>query len=315
MTRFSAELPPPDFNMAQYCLSPRKGRGADKLALAVLRDAQSREPAESWTFGACEDAVLRVAGGLLALGLTPGDCIVIRLENTSAYALLFFAAIAAGLVPLPASATLTAREITFLIDDSAARAIALSDRLPVGKIPAQVMVLEEKDVARLLNHPERAAYAATKAQDHAFLVYTSGTTAEPKGVLHAHRSVWGRRPMYQGWYGITPRDRMLHAGAFNWTYTLGTGLSDPWANGAAALVYNGEKDPSVWPRLMALHGATLFAAVPGVYRQILKYADIAAHDLATLRHGLTAGERMPAERGGRMEGAHGHRALRGARHE
>lgn len=293
MAGYSAKLPPPDFNMAQYCLAPRKEREADKLALAVLRDPKASEPAESWTFGACEDATLRIAGGLIGLGLTPGDRLMIRLENTSDYALMFFGAIAAGLVPLPASAALSAREVTYLLEDSGARAIALTHRLPVGDIPSDVMVLEEKDVSRLLGHPERAAYASTKAEDPAFLVYTSGTTADPKGVLHGHRSVWGRRPMYQGWYGITPQDRMLHAGAFNWTYTLGTGLSDPWANGAAALIYTGEGDPAIWPHLMELHNATQFAAVPSVYRQILKYSDIEAHDISSLRHGLTAGEHLP----------------------
>ena len=60
----------------------------------------------------------------------------------------------------------------------------------------------------------------------------------PKGVLHAQRSAWGRRPMYQGWYGVRPDDVILHAGAFNWTYTLGVGLTDPWANGATAVLYN-----------------------------------------------------------------------------
>ena len=48
--------------------------------------------------------------------------------------------------------------------------------------------------------------------------------------------------MYQGWYGIGPIDVMLHTGAFNWTYTLGTGLFDPFANGATSVVYTGERD-------------------------------------------------------------------------
>ena len=69
--------------------------------------------------------------------------------------------------------------------------------------------------------------------------------------------------MYQGWYGIGADDRMLHAGAFNWTFTLGTGLTDPWANGATAIIYTGEKDPALWPRLIAATGATLFAARAG----------------------------------------------------
>ena len=47
--------------------------------------------------------------------------------------------------------------------------------------------------------------------------------------------------MYQGWYGIGPDDVMLHTGAFNWTYTLGTGLFDPFANGCTSVVYTGEQ--------------------------------------------------------------------------
>ena len=83
---------------------------------------------------------------------------------------------------------------------------------------------------------------------------------------------------------------MLHAGAFNWSFTLGAGLTDPWANGASAVLYNGPRDITVWPRLIAATGATLFAAVPSLYRQILKYCDLTPSDLATLRHGLAAGE-------------------------
>lgn len=98
--------------------------------------------------------------------------------------------------------------------------------------------------------------------------------------------------MYAGWLGLRAGDVMLHAGAFNWTYTLGVGLTDPWANGATAVVYNGRRDPSVWGRLVKRCGATIFAAVPGVYRQLLASGALDRDDLATLRHGLTAGEAL-----------------------
>ena len=167
---------------------------------------------------------------------------------------------------------------------------AISARLPSHRASCNWM---PTTIARMLREAPRAGYADTAADDPAFLIYTSGTTATPKGVLHAQRSAFGRRPMYQGWYGIGPEDRMLHAGAFNWTFTLGTGLTDPWANGATAIIYTGEKDPALWPRLIAETGATLFAGVPGVYRQMLKYAKPAPTDFGVLRHGLMAGETPP----------------------
>ena len=73
--------------------------------------------------------------------------------------------------------------------------------------------------------------------------------------------------MYQDWYGITANDVVLHAGAFNWTYTLGVGLIDPWANGATAVLYNGPPDPAIWRELIARFGVTIFATVPSLYRR------------------------------------------------
>jgi acetyl-CoA synthetase len=291
MTGASDQLPR-RFNMAAYAIGRAAAARPQHPALLVMADPDG-DPAETWTFASLEDAVLRMAGALQAVGLKPGTRILIRLENTSAYALLFFGAIAGGFVPLPTSAQLTAHEVQFLLDDSDAEAIALGHELGLRKVPAGVHVFDAEAVARMLREGPRAEYADTAADDPAFLIYTSGTTALPKGVLHAQRSAFGRRPMYQGWYGIGATDRMLHAGAFNWTFTLGTGLTDPWANGTTSIIYTGEKDPALWPRLIARTGATLFAGVPGVYRQILKYASPNRDDLGVLRHGLMAGEAPP----------------------
>jgi acyl-coenzyme A synthetase/AMP-(fatty) acid ligase len=284
---------PRRFNMATYCIGRVAAARPDAPALVVVADAGAAAPSELWTFAELEGAILRIAASLRARGLAPGARILIRLENTSAYALLFFGAIAGGFVPLPTSAALTEREARFLLEDSGSQAIAFGRDLAFGSLPGGVLAIEADEVARMIASAQRSAFADTGADDPAFLIYTSGTTARPKGVLHAQRSGLGRRPMYQGWYGIGPNDRMLHAGAFNWTFTLGTGLTDPWANGATAIIYTGEKDPELWPRLIRQTGATLFAAVPGLYRQILKYARVAPSDMGALRHGLMAGETPP----------------------
>ena len=294
---FSGPLPPEHFNMAAYVIGRAASTVPGKIALIVYDNAESAVPSETWTFAQIERAVLRIAQGLRERGLKKGDRLLIRLDNTSTYALMFFGAIAAGLVPLATSVHLTPDEARFLATDSNARAVALAEHL-VGAATAEcnagIDIIKADDVAAMLCGPEASGYADTNANDPAYMVYTSGTTANPKGVVHAQRAAWGRRPMYQGWYGITPDDRMLHAGAFNWTFTLGSGLTDPWANGATAIIYTGEKSPDIWPRLIRRTKATLFAAVPGLFRQILKYAragDLA--DLERLRHGLMAGETPP----------------------
>ena len=84
----------------------------------------------------------------------------------------------------------------------------------------------------------------------AYIIYTSGTSGTPRAVGHAHRAIWARQMMMADWYGLAPSDRLLHAGAFNWTYTLGTGLMDPWTMGATALIPAAGTEPSQLPLLM-----------------------------------------------------------------
>src|SRR4029077_515437 len=103
----AAETLPPRFNMAAYSIGRAAAARGGEPALIVVDDAKAARPAEVWTFAQLEEAVLRIARGLREAGLEPGARILIRLDNTSAYALLFFGAIAGGFVPLPTSAQLT----------------------------------------------------------------------------------------------------------------------------------------------------------------------------------------------------------------
>jgi len=279
------------FNMAEYAIGRHARATPDKAALLVCDVENPRDPLATWTFAELDRAVRNLAAGLAAKGLRRGDRIGIRLGNSSQSALMFFAAMAGGLIALPLSDQLTSSELSALLDDSGAAAVATTNVLIAPE--TDIIILSPDDVAAMIGRHTDNGYTPTARDDPAFLIYTSGTTARPKGVLHAHRSAIGRQPMYQGWYGIRSDDRMLHAGAFNWTFTLGVGLTDPWANGATAIVCTGNKAPELWPNVIAQTGATLFAAVPGIYRQILKYAAPARGALGSLRHGLMAGETPP----------------------
>jgi len=290
--QYYGDLPPEQFNLAQYCLAKSAVQFPDKTALTVVSDLSSSTGVEYWSYFEIEELVLRLANGFNLKGFAKGSRILIRMGNSFDYALAFFAINAAGLVPIPASSLLTSHEIGFLLKNSKAVGIVSDGDLPLPELLADVLSISHDEFNKMKSC-ERGTYAQTLKDDPAFLIYTSGTSADPKGVLHAQRAIWGRRPMYKDWYDMDSDDVLLHTGAFNWTYTLGTGLFDPWANGASAIVYTGKKDINIWPEIMAKFSPTIMAAVPTLYRQILKYCRLNGDDFPCLRHCLTAGEPMP----------------------
>lgn len=287
MTLAIFDSPPPEpcpapFNLADYVL--RAGQATpDKVALSVL----TLTGAERWSFAKLDAAVRGTAAGLREHGLSPGDRVLLRLGNSVAFPVAFLACIGVGLIPVPTSALLTAPEVT-RIADHVRPALVVAEpgvSVPDQNIPtlSAVALAEMRTLAPAqftLGDPERPAY----------IIFTSGTAGMPRAVVHAHRAIWARRMMWEGWYGLRDSDRVLHAGAFNWTYTLGTGLLDPWSIGATALIPGPGVTARELPLLLKRHDATIFAAAPGVYRQMLRQ-DVAA--MPKLRHGLSAGEKLP----------------------
>ena len=156
-----------------------------------------------------------------------------------------------------------------------------------------VRVIGDAELARFAAFPPRD-YAETDAEDPAYLIYTSGTASKPKGVLHAQRVALGRAPMLDPWEGLTRNRHRAARGRDELDLYARRRPDGPVLRGAlTAVLYNGPADARVWPRLIARFGATIFAAVPGVYRQMLRHEAFAREDLSGLRHGLTAGEALP----------------------
>ncbi len=151
---YTGELPPARFNMARYCLAAAARSTPDKVALIVVSDADAPvESAEHWTYAQLDDAVRRVAAGLRRFGLEPGARLMIRMGNTSDYALLFFGAIAAGCVPLPSSAQLTEEEADFLLADSGAQVLAMSDELAIQPPPGRITPIPPPTIQPFLFTP------------------------------------------------------------------------------------------------------------------------------------------------------------------
>lgn len=279
---------PAPFNLARHVLGAAEAR-PDHVALMVVRPAG----AERWSYGRLSAAVRGVATGLAARGLAPGDRVLLRLGNGVAFPLAFLGAVAGGFVPVPTAAGLTAGEVTRLAAAIrpalivAGPGVALPEPLPEAR-PCPVL---DEATLRGFEALEPAPWAMGDPGRLGYIVLTSGTSGSPRAVAHAHRAVWARRMMRDGWLGLGPDDRLLHAGALNWTYTLGAGLFDPWAAGATAIVLAEGVSPDQIPLLARRFDATILAAVPGIYRRILERNPKLS--LPRLRHGLSAGEKLP----------------------
>ncbi|MCX8509402.1 MAG: AMP-binding protein, partial [Rhodobacteraceae bacterium] len=274
---------PAPFNLAAYVLA-RSAELPDKTALQILRPSG----AERWSYGRLARAVRGVAQGLRSAGLAEGDMVLLRLGNGVAFPLAFLGAVAANLLPVATPAALTEAEVSRIAADLLPAAViggpGISLPMPCPRlIPSTALraMAEGPEGEIRLGDPNRPAY----------LVYTSGTSGRARAVVHAHRAIWARRMMWDGWYGLRENDRLLHAGALNWTFTLWTGLFDPWAAGATALIPEAGTQPEQLPLLLKRFDASLFAAAPGLYRQMLKPGLPLV--LPRLRHGLVAGEKLP----------------------
>jgi acyl-coenzyme A synthetase/AMP-(fatty) acid ligase len=306
---------PKQFNIGAACTDKHLHTPIAKtVAMIVEDDAMGTSQI---TFAELASRTDQFAQLLRNSGVAAGDRVLIRLPNSLDYPIAFLGTMKRGAISVPTSTLLTAEEVAYLAKDSGATVLvtdkaawpALQDHLSnlpnlkqvflsgVGEIQphASLQVSDLSQQLAAISHCE--GNHATAADDAAYLVYTSGTTGYPKGVLHAHRALIGREPAAKYWFNFAEdqQDRIMHSGKFNWTYVLGTGLMDPLYLGKTVIVHEGKNDADLWTRLIAKHAATIFVGVPTIYRQIIQKSTAAQADVPSLRHCMSAGEHLSDE--------------------
>jgi acetyl-CoA synthetase len=311
---------PGHFNIGVACSDTHLNTPkANELAMIVEDDAFGTS---SITFAELAQRTDAFAQVLRNLGVQVGDRVLIRLPNSLDYPIAFLGAMKMGAISVPTSTLLTAEEVAYLAKDSGA--VVLVTDAAAWDVMATQITQNAADIVNLkhvlLTQAEQAflpsatlhvqkleecmcsidqvepAYA-TKSDDPAYLVYTSGTTGYPKGVLHAHRALLGRQPAAQYWFNYSQQvqDRIMHSGKFNWTYVLGTGLMDPLYLGKTVIVHEGKNDAQKWLELIQKHQATIFIGVPTIYRQLIQKTTATQADIPSLRHYMSAGEHLSDE--------------------
>ena len=300
------------FNIGVACTDAHIGTEVeDRLAMIVEDDNLGTVNA---TYGELARRTSQFAQLLRKRGVSPGDRVLIRLPNSLDYPTAFLGAMKAGCIAVPTSTLLTVDEVLYLAKDSGAKVIVMDHPMweqlapRITEAPEAKLVLlsgrgkqiDGIDVVALDLKPALDAISAwsaahaTHAGDPAYLVYTSGTTGYPKGVLHAHRALIGREPASEYWFNFDPNsvDRILHSGKFNWTYVLGSGLMDPLYRGKTVIVHEGKNDANTWTNLIAKHKATIFIGVPTIYRQIIQKTSADKTSVPSLRMCMSAGEHL-----------------------
>ena len=308
---------PEHFNIGAAC-SDKSAETADAIAMIVEDD---KFGTSQITFAELSAQTNRFAQLLLNLGVKAGDRVLIRLPNSLDYPIAFLGAMKMGAIAVPTSTLLTAEEVAYLAKDSGASVLvtdapawqAMEDQLVNGLrdtpnlshiLLSQITFTQPHGCLNVMSLETALSgikafdtLPQTKANDPAYLVYTSGTTGYPKGVLHAHRALLGRAPASQYWFDFAKdsQDRIMHSGKFNWTYVLGSGLMDPLYLGKTVIVHEGKNDAHTWTNLIAKHQATIFVGVPTIYRQIIQKTQSMQADVPSLRHCMSAGEHLSDE--------------------
>ena len=310
---------PEYFNIGAACTDRHLGTAqANEIAMIVEDDALGTA---TITFAELARKTDLFAQILRNFGVKVGDRVLIRLPNSLDYPVAFLGAMKMGAISVPTSTLLTAEEVAYLAKDSGAIVLVTdASAWAVMQLELEAAIPDAPNLkhvfltqittaptgSKLSVHDLQQTMAAvkavdvmpnTKAEDPAYLVYTSGTTGYPKGVLHAHRALLGRQPAANYWfnYSVQVQDRIMHSGKFNWTYVLGTGLMDPLYLGKTVIVHEGKNDAQKWLDLIQKHQATIFIGVPTIYRQILQKTTTAQAELPSMRHYMSAGEHLSDE--------------------
>lgn len=258
------------------------------------------------------------AGNLLkSQGVKPEQRVLIALLDGIDFPAMFFGAMKIGAVPVPVNTLLTTPDYDFMLRDSRAVVLVVSDALmerfrPIisdqprlekvlisGRVPPTVTPL-----AQLLEEQsDQLEPAETTPDDIGFWLYSSGSTGSPKGTIHLHGDLVHTAVLYaQDVLGIQESDVVFSAAKLFFAYGMGNAMTFPLHVGATGVLMAERPTPAAVMKRLKDHQATIFYGVPTLYAGILADPTITGDSgSARLRRCVSAGEALPEDIGKRWE--------------
>ena len=282
---------------------------------SLLTDPAQRAPerpvvslgADTSTYGALEDRSDRLAAYLAAHGMAPGDRVGVMLPNVIEFAIAYFGVLRAGGVVVPMNPLLKAREVAFYLGDSGAgtlivagdvldeaaggaRAAGVTDVLVAGEVPAAARplaaVLDGTDV--------RGTLVQRACDDTAVILYTSGTTGQPKGAELTHANLLWNASIAADLFGLSEADVVLGALPLFHSFGQTCALNATLRRGGR-LVLMPRFDAAAALELLARERVTVFLGVPTMYVALLNARELDSTDVGSLRLCASGGASLPVE--------------------
>jgi 4-hydroxybenzoate-CoA ligase len=279
------------------------------------------DPVRELTYGELQATTWRFARALRTLGLRQESRIVLLLLDQVEFPIAFWAAIRAGIVPVPLSNQLQTEQYAFILEDCRAEVMVVSrplfeviepvvERLSYLKT---IIVVGGEDAAtpkrgHLVAHRFEDVLArdapdpfkvTTLSDEVAFWLYSSGSTGDPKGVKHVHTTMLATaRHFGQETLGIGRDDVVFSAGKLFFAYGLANSMAFPMSVGATTVLVPDPATPSIVIETMRRYRPTVFFGGPALYSALLLHKDIgpgAGSD--RLRLCASGGDTLPASVG------------------
>src|SRR5213593_1662200 len=276
---------------------------ADKTALYSVE--------REMTFRQVSEEVNQVGNALKKRGVRIGDAVAILSLDLPEWVTSFFGVMKVGGVAVGMSTTLTPKEYAYILDDSRARVLIVSENLvsQIEEIHAErpflehVIVIGNSAPKFAVTHKDwikgestQLDTAPTHREDFCTLNYTSGTTGQPKGIPHTHKDMPISVQLYSvNVLGLTENDRTFSVARLFFTFGLGVNLFSPWYVGASTVLCS--KPPRVATNILETidrFKPTFLFNVPTGYASMLAVEDVKRYDLSSLRMCIAAGEALPA---------------------
>jgi acyl-coenzyme A synthetase/AMP-(fatty) acid ligase len=264
-------------------------RPRDELAVVALAaDGTRRE----WTFGELVDASAALAGHFVARGVQRGSVVLTVVGNKIEYVLAILAGLRIGAPVLPCSEQLRPKDVALRLRkaDPALVLCDVRDRAVVAAAQPSCPVLDVPDEALFAGAGAAPAYAELNDLDPAFVLFTSGTTGEPKLVTHGQRYVRGQRLQATEWMAAQPGELVWSTAAPGWSKSARNSFIAPWLGGAAALLQDERFDPARRLATIRAEQVNVLCMAPTEYRLIAAAGPIGP--LPSLRRAITAGEAL-----------------------